>query len=107
MKFTDGYWNIRPGVTPHYAVHVHDVDVEPDALVVYAPTKRLNHRGDTLNQPLLTFRFSSPMENIIRVQMWHHKGGRPRNPEFELKLHSAPNVVIQNDLQVASLTSGQ
>ena len=23
---------IRPGMTPHYAVHVHDVDVEPDAL---------------------------------------------------------------------------
>jgi alpha-D-xyloside xylohydrolase len=107
MKFTDGYWNIRPGVTPHYAVHVHDVDVEPDALVVYAPTKKLNHRGDTLNLPLLTLRFSSPMENVIRVQMWHHKGGRSRKPTFELKPQPTPDVIIQDDDQAATLTSGQ
>ena len=107
MKFTDGYWNMRPGVTPHYAVHVHDIDVEPDALVVYAPTRRLNHRGDTLNLPLLTLRFSSPMENVIRVQMWHHKGGRSRKPTFELKPQPTPDVIIQDDDQAATLTSGQ
>ena len=28
MKFTAGYWQMRPGVTPHYAVHVHEVEVE-------------------------------------------------------------------------------
>ena len=36
---------------------------------------RMNGRGDTLNLPLLTVRFSSPMPNVIRVQMVHHKGG--------------------------------
>ena len=40
MKFTDGYWQMRPGVTPHYPAQVHEVEVEPDALTVYAPTKR-------------------------------------------------------------------
>lgn len=116
MKFTDGYWEMRPGVTPHYAVHVYDVDVEPDALVVYAPAKRVSHRGDTLNIPLLTARFSSPMENVIRVQVWHHKGGRPRQPAFELKPQLAsrgsadprsPEVVIHNGEKAATLTSGQ
>ena len=52
---------------------------------MYAATKPLQGRGDTLNLPLLTVRFSSPMENVIRVQIVHHKGGRPRGPEFELK----------------------
>ena len=28
MKFTDGYWHMRPGVTPHFAVQVHEVEVE-------------------------------------------------------------------------------
>ena len=32
MKFTDGYWQMRPGVTPHYPAQVHEVQVEPDAL---------------------------------------------------------------------------
>ncbi|MFN2110177.1 MAG: TIM-barrel domain-containing protein, partial [Anaerolineae bacterium] len=106
MKFTDGYWGIREGVVPHYAVQVYDVDVEPDALTVYAPTRRVNHRGDTLNLPMLTARFSSPMENVIRVQVWHHKGGQPRKPEFTLYPQPAPDVVIHNDEDAATLTSG-
>jgi alpha-D-xyloside xylohydrolase len=74
MKFTDGYWHMRPGVTPHFPAQVHEVEIETDALIVYAPTKRLNHRGDTLNLPLLTVRFSSPLPNVIRVQIVHHQG---------------------------------
>jgi len=106
MKFTDGYWNMRPGVTPHYAAQVHEVQIEPDALTVYAPTKRLAHRGDTLNLPLLTVRFSSPLPNVIRVQAWHHKGARPRPPEFQLNMQPPP-VQIQDDAQAATLTSGR
>ena len=33
MKFTDGYWHMRPGVTPHYAVQAHEVEVEDKAEV--------------------------------------------------------------------------
>lgn len=69
MKFTDGYWTMRPGVTPHFPIHVHDVEVEADALTVYGPTKRLAHRGDTLNLPVLMVRFSSPMPDVIRVHL--------------------------------------
>lgn len=64
MKFTDGYWHMRAGVTPHFPAQVHDVTVEADALTLYAPTKKLTHRGDTLNLPLLTIRFSSPWPNV-------------------------------------------
>ena len=107
MKFTEGYWQIREGYTPHYAAHVHDVQVEPDALTLYAPTKRLAGRGDTLNLPLLTARFSSPMPNVIRVQLWHHKGAQSRQPEFELKPQPAHAVTVADDAQAATLTSGQ
>lgn len=106
MKFTDGYWHMRPGVTAHFPVQVHDIEVEPDALIVYGPTRRLTHRGDTLNLPLLTVRFSSPMPNVIRVQMVHHQGRRPRKPEFELYPQPAP-VEIHDDAQAATLTSGR
>ena len=105
MKFTDGYWQMRSGVTPHYPVHVHEVEIESDALTVYGPTKRLTHRGDTLNIALLTVRFSSPMPNVIRVQLCRHKGARSRKPEFELKAPLAPDVEIHDDAQAAKLTS--
>lgn len=106
MKFTDGYWQIRSGVTAHWPAQVHEVEVETDALTVYAPTKRLSHRGDTLNLPLLTVRFSSPMPNVIRVRLTHHTGVRPLNPEFELKAQPAHPVTVTDDDHAAMLTSG-
>jgi alpha-D-xyloside xylohydrolase len=107
MKFSDGYWSIKPGVTPHYAVHVYDIEVESNAVVVYAPTRKLHSRGDTTDQPLLTFCYSSPAENVIRVQMWHHKGSFPRKPVFQLMPQPAPDVVIQDGEQVVTLTTGR
>src|SRR6266542_3822021 len=64
MKFTDGYWQMRPGITPHYAAQVHEVENDSEAMRVFAATKKLQGRGDTINLPLLTVRFSSPMEGI-------------------------------------------
>jgi alpha-D-xyloside xylohydrolase len=107
MKFTDGYWHMRPGVTPHFPVHVHEVEVEADAVIVHGATKRLAHRGDTLNLPLLTVRLSSPMPNVIRVRMYHHKGQRPIKPEFTLRDGPAPEVEIRDDAQAVVLTSGR
>ncbi|MGI5915884.1 MAG: alpha-xylosidase [Anaerolineae bacterium] len=107
MKFTHGYWLMREGVTPHYPAHVHDVEVEDDALTVYAPERRQTHRGDTLNIALLTVRFTSPMPNVIRVQFTHHKGRCPRKPEFELKPQPAPDVIVHDGPDAATLTSGQ
>ena len=106
MKFTDGYWQFRPGVTPYYAAQVHEVEIHPDKLVVYASTRQLNHRGDTLNLPLITVHFSSPMENVIRVKLFHHKGTRPRKPEFKLQTQTAAPISIQDQELFASLTSG-
>ena len=106
MKFTDGYWQIRAGMTPHYAEQVHEVDAIKDSLTVYAPTKKLKGRGDTLNLPLLTIQFSSPMENIIRVKIIHHKGGLPSKPQFETAQKSDVQAIISNDENLATLASG-
>ena len=106
MKFTDGYWHIRSGVTAHYPVHVCDVEVESDALVVYGPTKRLAHRADTVNTGLLTVRFSSPIPNVIRVQIGHHKGRRPSRPTFPLNYRYDNEIHIENEESFASITSG-
>jgi alpha-D-xyloside xylohydrolase len=107
MKFTKGNWLMRPGVTPHYPTRVYQVKVEPDALTIYGPTGQVNSHSDTHDCPLLTARFSSPMTDVIAVQVYHHKGGRPRKPEFELKVQPSPEVTIHDDAQAATLTSGR
>lgn len=105
MKFTAGYWTIRPGITPMFAVQVHDVETDPEGITVYALTKRVVNRGDTLNQPMLTLRLTSPLPNVVRVQIVHHKGRRPREPHFELFTQPSP-IHVSNDAEAVSLTSG-
>ena len=107
MKFTDGYWQIRTGITTYFPAQVYEVTHEPGAMTVFAPTTKIATRGDTLGLPALTIRFSAPMENVIRVQMVHHKGGKPRKPEFILSDKPHPEPVISEDEQCATLTSGQ
>jgi alpha-D-xyloside xylohydrolase len=71
-----------------------DIEIDDHSLTVYAPTKRIQHRGDTLNLATLTVRFSSPLENVIRVQLTHHKGGKPRKPKFTI-FENPPRVPLK------------
>lgn len=106
MKFTNGYWQMRPGLTGHFAQQVFDVEVGGDALTVYAPTGRVASRGDTLDGPVMTVRYSSPMANVIRVEVHHFKGGRKRGPAFEILSDSASEVSVVDAEETATLTSG-
>ncbi|ALX66488.1 alpha-xylosidase [Microbacterium sp. XT11] len=87
MKFTDGFWQVRPGVTALYAQEAYDIETtvtpDGDGLVITAPTKVIASRGDTLNRPVLTTTLSSPAEGVIRVRIEHHAGSR-RHDGFEL-----------------------
>ena len=107
MKFTDGYWQIRDGIRTHFPAQAYEVTLEPEAMTVFAPSTKIATRSDTLSQPALTIRFSAPMENVIRVKIFHHKGGQPRKPEFNLSEQPQPQLVVLEDEQCATLTSGQ
>ncbi|MCU0522933.1 MAG: alpha-xylosidase, partial [Anaerolineae bacterium] len=106
MKFTNGYWQMRPGLTAHLAQQVYDVKIEPGALTVYAPTNRVESRGSTLNTPVMTVRYSSPVASVIRVEAYHFKGGRDDGPAFGILTDDASEVVVAEADDVATLTSG-
>jgi alpha-D-xyloside xylohydrolase len=106
MKFTNGYWMLRDGVRAGYPAEAYDVEAAADSLTVYAPTKRVTHRGDTLNGSLLTITFSSPMPDVIRVQITHLAGIQPRPPQFELH-EQAADIAVADDEQAATLISGR
>ncbi|MBK6885433.1 MAG: alpha-xylosidase [Tetrasphaera sp.] len=106
MKFTDGYWLLRQGVSAIYPAEVRDVEVTPDALVVHAPAKRITTRGDTLNQPSLTIRCTSPAPDVIAVSIGHFLGGRERRPRFAIATDSATAVTTEVTPEYAAFTSG-
>ncbi|MBV9786610.1 MAG: alpha-xylosidase [Chloroflexi bacterium] len=107
MKFTDGYWLMRKGLHAAYPTQAYDVTTTPDSMTVYAPTQRIQHRGDTLKGPLLTVQFSSPMADVIRVRLTHFAGQQPQSPQFELFADAAPDVRIAQDKAATTLTSGR
>ena len=107
MKFDQGHWRLLPGTTAIRPVSVVNVEIEPDALVVTGYDHRIHHRSNYLHGTVFTARFSSPMPGVIRVQLTHFKGRRPRLPDFDLNYSlSNPNVSIGKDEQNAWLDAG-
>ncbi|SEO52939.1 alpha-D-xyloside xylohydrolase [Amphibacillus marinus] len=82
MKFTDGNWLVREGYQIHFPRVVYDYRVEDKSLTLFTPCKYINHRGDTLDGPLLTIKLSAPLEDVIRVQAWHYQGEKPKYPNY-------------------------
>ncbi|MER6186158.1 alpha-xylosidase [Streptomyces sp. NPDC001652] len=107
MKFTDGYWLMRPGCTARYAAEVADVRADDHRLTLYAPVKHVSRRGQTLNSPLLTVECWSPAEGIIGVRTTHHAGKVRRGPEFTLSGTDAEAGKVHQDGSVRELTSGE
>ncbi|MFF4339106.1 alpha-xylosidase [Kitasatospora sp. NPDC001540] len=107
MKFTDGYWLMRPGVTARYATEVADVRAEEHRLTLYAPVKHVRGRGDTLNSPLLTVECWSPAEGVIGVRATHHAGSVRRGPEFALPGADPGSGKVHRDGDVLELRSGE
>jgi alpha-D-xyloside xylohydrolase len=106
MKFTDGNWMMQPGVKAHYPAEAHEIDTTENALTIYAPTRPIRHRGDTLQGPVLTVRFSSPMPDVIRVMLTHYAGRQARGPHFPL-FETDTDVTAEVTEEAATLTSGR
>ncbi|ERK71753.1 alpha-xylosidase [Leifsonia aquatica] len=96
MKFTDGFWQLRDGVTPVYAQEAYDVEAGDGTVTVTAPGAVIARRGDTLNRPTLTVTLHSPMPNVIGVRVEHWQGARAERG-FALATEDAPVEVIVDD----------
>ncbi|WP_020619616.1 alpha-xylosidase [Paenibacillus daejeonensis] len=106
MKFSDGYWQMREGVSIQHPVEVRDTIVSEDKLSLHVATKNVVRKGDTLNAALLNAEFSSPIPNVIKVKYTHHAGKRKRGPEFQLAQDANHKVSIVQEEEHAVLTSG-
>jgi len=95
----------REGYDIHFPRTVHDISKTDDGITLYAPCKDINHRGDTLDGPLLTVKLSSPMANVVRVQTWHYKGRQNKGPHFDIAQTDAQPHITAHDADI-SLQSG-
>jgi alpha-D-xyloside xylohydrolase len=109
MKFSDGFWLMRAGVHASHPAEVLDATAGPGSLLVYAPTRRIRHRGDLLTGPAVTLSFTAPMTDVIGVEITHFAGGPPGEPQFQLLPGEAGETAEPTARctgQAASFTSG-
>lgn len=99
MKFTNGYWLVREGVTPAHPVQLEDFTFAGDLLTLYAATRPLVTRGNTLDTSLLTIEISTPLEGVLRVRLTNHRGGVEREPHFHIFAdpHATGELVVTDD----------
>ncbi|WP_114853205.1 alpha-xylosidase [Brachybacterium sp. YJGR34] len=108
MKFTNGYWLVRDGVTLQRPAEVHDAEIREGSLVLHAPVTRILSRGDTLNKPVITITFTAPRPDVIAVQIEHFAGAKQSLPRYELFSEQVtPQITISEDGQSAEFTSGR
>ncbi len=84
MKFSNGHWLKREGVTVHNIAEVRSYDISEDAVTLYCPPFKVAHRGMTLDGPLLNLKFTSPAKEILALEITHFEGGLNNAPRFEI-----------------------
>ncbi|KAJ9144782.1 Alpha-D-xyloside xylohydrolase [Coniochaeta hoffmannii] len=86
VKFSHGCWHPSPDTLIDWAVEVVKAEARDDHLHFVTCSKPINHRGDTLNNPTLTHRISSPVDDVLYLSSTHWKGQKSvaAAPHFEL-----------------------
>ena len=100
MKFTDGFWLIRDGFDVQYARHVQAARTSNNRLHCLVTPKVVKHRGATLNTSTLDVEISSPLLDVIRIEISHHKGGTPalkfdlNRQKVNIRVNEEPNFIL-------------
>jgi alpha-D-xyloside xylohydrolase len=97
MKFNMGQWMLQPGTEALYPITITDISVEDEALTLSGYNHHVHSRSSFIHGTIFTARFTSPMPDVLRVQVAHFKGRRERLPAFDLD-YSLANTSISTGL---------
>jgi len=106
MKFTNGYWLMREGITAFPCTEVRDVEITENSCTLYVHAWKIHNRGMTLGGPLLTLRFSSPQEGILHLEMYHYKGVAKKGPEYPYNDENHP-ITVCDEGDTITITTGK
>ena len=104
MKFTNGFWLLREGVSLSKGVEVQSIRANGASAEALVATRRVAHRGQTLNIGTMNVRLSTPAPDCIRVNVSHHKGGKTPIRFDVTELPTAPSIAL--DSKALTFASG-
>ena len=89
MKFNNGAWLMRPGVTSHNCEQIRDVRLSEDRRSLWLFAVGYREEVRSMEGAVLEITVTAPGTDMIRVQTVHHKGQRPK-PKFDLNIQNIP-----------------
>jgi alpha-D-xyloside xylohydrolase len=108
MKFNLGQWSLQPNTEAIFPLTVTDIQMDDESLTVSGFSHQVQARWSFIHGTLITARFTSPMPNVIRVQLSHFKGRQERRPNFDLEYSlKSTKLEIGCDETTAWLKSGE
>ncbi|MDX2055602.1 MAG: alpha-xylosidase [Polyangiaceae bacterium] len=107
MKFKFGDYALLPGISAIYPLSIIDVEAKDGVLTVTGYDKVITKRSEMLDGTIITARFSSPAPDVLRVELTHFKGKRPKLPSFQLTASaSSPTASVGKEGTLAWLKTG-
>ena len=83
MKFTEGMWRIRNGVSINWMGNVERLQINEDNVDLLLTTQQRS-RGDTLNVGTVSARIRTPLEGVVAASFTHWSGEEDLGPHFPL-----------------------
>ena len=80
MRFRNGLWHLDDDVSLYSNRHYIEAEASDGKLTLYACSSPAVRRDDTLNEPVITTEITAVADGILRVDAYHHKGGRTEKP---------------------------
>jgi len=106
MKFTDGYWLTKPGVTAYGCAEIRHIELTGNKLTAFVAPFPVTHRGQTLAGPLLTIEITAPRQDILGIKMYHYKNTAPKAPAFGLNLDKQ-ELTLETTDELYTVKSGK
>lgn len=104
--FTRGRWELKQGVKVRWATENVKTIVKDKELYSVFSTRPINHRGDTLNNGIITTKLSGAGDGILKLETYHDKSTykHAKEPRFEVNTTTTGTIETTDSYTV---TSGQ
>jgi alpha-D-xyloside xylohydrolase len=108
MKFSHGAWLWKSDVTPACVRRVFEYQIDRDQLSANLLDRTGSAGVDRFEGLILQLRVTSPMPDVIRVQVQHHASGNSHGAIPELAYdHQASEIKIKDKSDELHFTSGR
>lgn len=106
MKFSNGCWLQKEGCACFSPAEVYFTKVEPNMVILCAPTGKITGRGATLGGVNLAIQISAPYPEVLRIQTFHYMGVHRKTPSFEIAEPQSGLMEVEETDELLVVKSG-